>query len=169
MTFTNNDSLKVSSIVGILTMISLSVALILTFNGGVQAQSSQELEFGDEDIIYANLVIPSARSLKTGFSSVDDQSILSKVAGLQVEEWTYKSNPKTIRHIGPMAGEFNEVFGLGSKADHDSHAPGIPVVDAFGVSLSSIQALYERNKELEARVEKLEDQVQVLMEKLNSS
>jgi hypothetical protein len=51
-----------------------------------------------------------------------------------------------VRHLGPTAQDFYEVFGLG---DDDKY---ISTVDADGVALAAIQALYELAKEKEAEI-----------------
>ena len=55
----------------------------------------------------------------------------------------------TVRHLGPMAQDFAAAFGLG---DNDQV---INVVDANGVLMVAIQALYRRVQALEAEVEDL--------------
>jgi hypothetical protein len=51
-----------------------------------------------------------------------------------------------VRHLGPTAQDFYEVFGLG---DDDKY---ISTVDADGVALAAIQALYELIKEKEVQI-----------------
>jgi hypothetical protein len=92
----------------------------------------------------------SDRNLKTNIEPVDPQAILESVARLPVSTWSYKSDPATVRHMGPMAQDFKASFGLGDtdKAYHP--------IDAHGVELAAIQALYERLDAQSARLEKLE-------------
>jgi trimeric autotransporter adhesin len=65
-----------------------------------------------------------------------------------------------VRHLGPVAQDFRAAFGLGS--DDTS----IGVVDASGVALASIQALYQmmlekdrQNQELNRKVGRLQAQL----------
>ena len=53
-----------------------------------------------------------------------------------------------------MSQDFSATFGVGEDNRH------INMVDAFGVALSSIQALYEMVQERDARIEALEQKVE---------
>jgi hypothetical protein len=77
----------------------------------------------------------SDRDAKRDLTSVDPESVLSKVAGLPISEWSFEKNPST-RHMGPMAQDFHAAFGLGLDNRH------IATVDADGVALAAIQGLY---------------------------
>jgi hypothetical protein len=77
---------------------------------------------------------------------VNGFEILEKLAALPVSAWNYKSDPPSVRHLGPMAQDFKAAFGLG---DSDRK---INLVDANGVVIVAIQALYRRVVELEAEV-----------------
>jgi hypothetical protein len=69
---------------------------------------------------------------------------------MPVSTWSYKSDDPSVRHLGPMAQDFKAAFGLGDtdKAYHP--------IDAHGVSLAAIKALYERSREQDARIDRLE-------------
>jgi len=99
----------------------------------------------------------SDRNAKENFQPVDCRQILERVAALPVATWNYKTQPPTIRHIGPMAQDFAAAFSVGEN-DHS-----ISTVDADGVALAAIKGLYEelqaqkaRNDELEKRIAELE-------------
>ena len=72
---------------------------------------------------------------KENIIPVSAEEILAKVAGLPMATWTFKYDPQSGRHLGPMAQDFRAAFGLGNT---DS---GIFTVDADGVALAAIQAL----------------------------
>jgi len=57
-----------------------------------------------------------------------------------VREWRYTNESAGVRHLGPVAQDFQAAFGLGT--DDKS----IGTVDADGVALAAIQAL---NRKLE--------------------
>lgn len=82
---------------------------------------------------------------KEDFEHVDADMILQRVEELTIQRWRYKDDPLAAKHIGPMAQDFEETFGLGSNPRH------IDVVDAFGVALAAIQALAKRVRELEGQ------------------
>ena len=78
----------------------------------------------------------SDRNLKEHFAPVDTQAILDRVAAMPIETWNYKFQDPAIRHIGPMAQDFAAAFAVGDS-DKTIH-----MLDANGVSLAAIQALY---------------------------
>jgi hypothetical protein len=79
----------------------------------------------------------SDRNSKTNLVPIDSQEILSKVAALPVFTWSYKSQPDSIRHIGPTAQDFAAAFKVGEDDKH------IAAVDPDGVALAAIQGLNE--------------------------
>ena len=105
----------------------------------------------------------SDRDSKVQIESVDSASILSKVASLPISTWRYKVEEGQV-HLGPMAQDFRAAFGLGADEKH------IATIDADGVALAAIQALYladrkrgeedrlkdEKIRTLERRLEALE-------------
>jgi hypothetical protein len=80
---------------------------------------------------------------------VNGYEILEKLAALPISTWNYVFDDATVRHLGPMAQDFAAAFGLG---DNDKV---INVVDANGVLMVAIQALYRKVQALEAEVEYL--------------
>lgn len=96
----------------------------------------------------------SARSAKSNVDPVDPESVLEGVESLTVSTWEYDTQPE-VAHMGPMAGEFREAFGLGPDAD------SISAVDADGVALAAIQGLSHRldevREEKRAKDERIED------------
>jgi Chaperone of endosialidase len=79
----------------------------------------------------------SSRSLKTAFEAIDPVAVLDKVAALPVQGWRYNVEDASTRHIGPVAEDFQRLFGLG---DGES----IGTVDADGVALAAIQGLVQK-------------------------
>lgn len=78
--------------------------------------------------------------------AVDGHEVLEKLAALPISTWNYKTDPPSVRHLGPMAQDFMAAFGLG---DDDKR---INMVDANGVVMVAVQALYRRVQALEAEV-----------------
>jgi hypothetical protein len=107
----------------------------------------------------------SDRHAKENIQPVNAQSVLAGVAALPLSTWNYKSQDTSIRHIGPMAQDFQAAFGVGESAT------GITTVDADGVALAAIQGLNrkleEKNAALEKQVAELKTLVQALAEKVN--
>jgi endosialidase-like protein len=87
---------------------------------------------------------------KENFEPVDRQELLARLVQLPMSTWSYKADKGAIRHIGPMAQDFAATFGVGN----DNRSIG--TIDADGVALAAIQALYEEVQELRKRVAELE-------------
>lgn len=90
----------------------------------------------------------SSRAVKEGFEAIDKKEILDKVAYLPVLKWRYTGTDEG-DHIGPMAEDFRQIFGLG----HSDQA--ITMVDADGVALAAIQGLYQMVQELRTENQEL--------------
>jgi hypothetical protein len=75
--------------------------------------------------------------------------VLEKLAALPISTWNYIADGAAVRHLGPMAQDFKAAFGLGESDKV------INMVDANGVVMVAIQALYRRIQALEAEVEAL--------------
>jgi hypothetical protein len=91
----------------------------------------------------------SDRNLKEGFTDLDSQAVLAKVASLPISEWEYKADSSDARHVGPVAQDFHAAFGLGKDDRH------INAMDGVGVSLAAIKGLYQRLEEKDAEIEHL--------------
>ncbi|MBD3299237.1 MAG: hypothetical protein GF341_11315 [candidate division Zixibacteria bacterium] len=89
----------------------------------------------------------SDQALKTDITPIDSDAILDALNHLHISSWRYISQDSTVRHIGPMAQDFHQAFGIGASERH------ITVIDADGVALAAIQALAKRVEELERRLE----------------
>lgn len=87
----------------------------------------------------------SSRDLKTDLASLDPKNILARVSTLPVSLWSYKSE-SGVRHVGPMAEDFHQAFGLGEDDKHI--APG----DQAGVALLAVQGL---NQVLQSKAEEI--------------
>jgi hypothetical protein len=99
---------------------------------------------------------PSDRNIKENFAQVNRNRILDSLLTLSVETWNYKNQSTDIRHIGPMAQDFAGAFGVGEDDKH------INMIDAFGVTLASIQALNEKIEQRDAKIRDLEKKIDEL-------
>jgi len=108
----------------------------------------------------------SDKNRKTDFKDIDPQVVLEKVLALPVRQWRYTNENNSVKHLGPVAQDFQSAFGLG--IDDTS----IGTVDADGVALAAIQGLNRKlrdeltrrdaeNSELRRRLERLEKLVAV--------
>jgi hypothetical protein len=91
----------------------------------------------------------SDRALKYGVRPLSSAEVLGRLSKLPISTWTYNNEPPGVRHIGPMAQDFNAAFGVG--ADPRFISP----VDADGVALVALQELNRQLKQLRAELEKL--------------
>jgi hypothetical protein len=94
----------------------------------------------------------SDRQAKENFRSVDAQMLLARLSEIPVSTWNYKAQDPSIRHIGPMAQDFNALLeDLGGEGE-----TYINSLDADGIALAAIQGLYELGQEQAARIEALQ-------------
>jgi hypothetical protein len=115
-------------------------------------------------IFYSNSVLSSGVSLAPGggawltlsdknskenFKKMNKETILHKIAGLDIPSWNYKSQNERIRHLGPMAQDFYAAFGLGENNTT------ITTTDIDGINMLAIQALTDRTKELSEKIAEL--------------
>ena len=103
----------------------------------------------------------SDRQAKMNFAPTDQQVILDRLATLPIETWSYKTQPGDVRHLGPAAQDFYAAFGLG-EGDRT-----ISTVDADGVALASIQALYGRLQQRESDIAAVKAEHQALRDEMN--
>lgn len=86
----------------------------------------------------------SSRTTKENFTNVSSSDVLSKIRKLPVSTWNYIAEGKESRHLGPMAEDFYQTFGLGTSDK------SIGIQDLAGVSLAGVKALEERTADLQA-------------------
>lgn len=94
----------------------------------------------------AAAAVASDINLKTDIIPLTHEGVLEGVDKITISRWRYKQgvpHDDGLEHIGCMAQDFEEIFGLGDGRM-------IPVVDAIGVCMASIKALSSRVKALEA-------------------
>jgi hypothetical protein len=98
----------------------------------------------------------SSRATKENFERLDGPLLLAKLEKLDVPAWNYRESTAAERHIGPVAEEFHDTFGVG--ADPRFLAPG----DVAGVALASVKALQDEVRQRDARISELEARLQRL-------
>ncbi len=90
----------------------------------------------------------SSRSAKEGFEVIDPTDLLARVARLPVGTWRYIA--ASDRHLGPVAEDFHQAFGLGST--DKMIAPS----DLAGVALAAVQALQNEVQQRDQQIAALE-------------
>ena len=88
----------------------------------------------------------SDHEAKENLSMADSYTILSRLSDLPISTWNYTSQDPSIRHIGPMAQDFYDAFGVGKDAKH------ISTVDADGIALVAIQGLSRMVQERDTQI-----------------
>ena len=78
-----------------------------------------------------------------------NDEFLARLKDLPIGYWTYGWEDPAVRHLGPMAQDFWNAFGLGVTDRR------INAIDAQGVLMASVQALVRRVEELEREVDSL--------------
>jgi len=93
------------------------------------------------------------RNLKENFVEEDGERILEKISEMPITSWNYKAQDPTVRHIGPVAQDFNAAFGFGEDEFF------INTSDLDGVNIAAIKALERRTRELQECNDRLEAQI----------
>ncbi len=91
----------------------------------------------------------SDRNKKENFQFVSGEEVLLQIAAMAIQSWNYKSQDRSIRHLGPVAQDFYAAFGLGESDTT------ITAVDIDGVNMLAIQALEKRTSELKLALQEL--------------
>jgi hypothetical protein len=72
--------------------------------------------------------------------------VLEALATLPVSVWSYLADGEAVRHLGPMAEDFQAAFGMGSSDKV------INSLDGHGVAFAAIQGLYQLAQEQAATI-----------------
>jgi hypothetical protein len=92
----------------------------------------------------------SDKGMKENFSDVDGEDLLRKLRNVPITTWNYKTQDRSIRHMGPMAQDFAAAFHIGEDNRH------IATIDPDGVALAGVKALDHRTVQDASRIDKLE-------------
>ncbi|HEX6750737.1 MAG TPA: tail fiber domain-containing protein [Longimicrobium sp.] len=121
--------------------------------GGIRFFTSQNLSSGVEVAAgggsWSSI---SDRNRKENFLGVDGEELLARLRNVPVSTWNYKTQDRSIRHMGPMAQDLFAAFGLG-----ESNLM-INSVDIDGVNLAGVQAVAARTDALRAQVHTLTEE-----------
>lgn len=164
----SNGDIRIRSLTGI-GEIKLDTST--GFWGINQTNPQAQLEVGGDAIIRGNLDVTgsvtegSSQTIKHGFEFVDSALILSKVMELPVLNWSYDNAPD-VTHIGPVAEDFFQLFGLGDSSSH------IATVDRDGVALAAIQGLKDEKdaeiKALKNEIREIREQIEAIQAAMNA-
>jgi len=144
-------------------------------NLNATAQNQFLVRAAGGSIIYSNSTLTAGVTLAAGggsWSSVSDyhrkenfealngEDVLQRLRAIPVSSWNYKSQDASIRHIGPMAQDFHAAFGVGEDEKL------INTIDIEGVSIAAAKALDTRTTEQQAEINALKQRNAELEERL---
>ena len=75
---------------------------------------------------------------------------------MAITTWNFKADDPAIRHLGPMAQDFYQAFGLGADERH------IAPLDVSSVAVAAIQGLNEKLEQKDKQISTLEKKVERL-------
>lgn len=104
----------------------------------------------------------SSRTLKTDIEALDERAVLEQVLDLPVAQWRYRDDAEERVHIGPMAEDFQAVFGLGDGRN-------IPLSDLGGVTLAAVQGLYRELRQRDEEITRLQQDNVALRDELTQA
>ena len=126
--------------------------VVFQAGGGVVVWTTSDFSSGVElapgDSSWSSV---SSRSAKSAIQPVDPGEVLAGVEALEVSTWEYDTR-EGVTHMGPMAGDFEDAFGLGGDSER------ISTVDADGVLFAAVQGLSDKLDEKQERIDDLEDE-----------
>ncbi|MFN2333461.1 MAG: tail fiber domain-containing protein [Wenzhouxiangellaceae bacterium] len=94
---------------------------------------------------------------KTNITPVDPAEVLARVVELPISTWAYKEDDQVL-HLGPMAQDFYQQFGLGSSERQ------IATIDTSGVALAAIKGLKQELDRKNAEIRELRTEIERLGE-----
>lgn len=102
----------------------------------------------------------SSRTVKHGFKEVNGEDLLLRLAGIPVTTWIMNGDSTNILHMGPVAEDFYEAFGLGLGET------AIGLGDIDGVNMAAAKALELRTRQLRDENGRLKDDLAKANERL---
>ena len=109
----------------------------------------------DGSVQATNVTFPSSRALKTDFTPLDASEILARLVQVPISEWRFKEGA-AVRHIGPVAEDFQQAFGEVADGKH------ISMMDANGITMAAVQGLYQMVKAKDQVIDELQGKIAAL-------
>lgn len=135
--------------------------IVMRGAGGIKMYTSQQLRSGVE--LFAgggSWSSISDRNRKENFAELDGEEVLARLREVPVSSWNYLTQEEEVRHVGPMAQDFYQAFGLGESDLL------INTIDIDGVNMAGVKALDARTEAQAQRIEALEAEVTDLRARL---
>ncbi|MDZ7802087.1 MAG: tail fiber domain-containing protein [Trueperaceae bacterium] len=126
------------------------------FRGALAGRFDGDVEVDGDLSVSGTINPPSSRTMKEDVRPVDGVDVLRTLATIPVTSWRYTADDARALHVGPMAEDFHEAFGLGADRAR------ISTIDADGVALAAIQGLYRELQQRDRRIAQLESRLAAL-------
>ncbi|MBC7507260.1 MAG: tail fiber domain-containing protein, partial [Ferruginibacter sp.] len=108
------------------------------------------------------------KNRKENFEPLNGEAVLQKLSANNFTSWNYKmQDPKSYRHYGIMAQDFNAAFGK-DKYGTIGNDTTVNPIDMIGIDMAAIQALVKRTNELKDENEKLKEKEAAINKKLTA-
>jgi len=106
------------------------------------------------------------KNRKENFEPLNGEDVLQKLSAINFTSWNYKmQDPKSYRHYGIMAQDFNNAFGK-DKYGVIGNDTTVNPIDMIGIDMAAIQALVKRTNELKNENQKLKNKDEAINKKL---
>jgi hypothetical protein len=89
----------------------------------------------------------SSRTVKENFRTVDGEDVLARIRAMPITTWNMIGGGREVRHLGPVAEDFYQAFGLGIGETT------IGMGDIDGVNLAGVKALEARTQRLQQELD----------------
>lgn len=128
-----------------------SIDIAASGNVGIGTETpAARLDVAGDAVIRGTLSQLSSRTAKENFELTNGKLVLAKLEKMPISTWNYRGSDANDRHLGPVAEDFHEAFGLGTS-DHF-----VAPTDMAGVALASVKALQDEISERDQRIAALE-------------
>jgi len=109
------------------------------------------------------------KNRKENFEPLNGEAVLQKLSSINFTSWNYKiQDPKSYRHYGIMAQDFNTVFGK-DKYGVIGNDTTVNPIDMIGIDMAAIQALVKRTDELKNKDEAINKKMTEVTELKNEN
>ncbi len=136
----------------------IAVIRLTNADGSIQGGSDRFTVDSNGNVTARGSIVQlSSRTAKDNFTPVNEQDVLARVAALKIGTWNYKTDPASDRHLGPVAEDFHQQFGLGGSDNRH-----IALTDMGGVALAAVQALQKEIQTRDKLIQALEQRISQL-------
>ena len=109
------------------------------------------------------------KNRKENFEPLNGEDVLQKLSSINFTSWNYKmQDPKSYRHYGIMAQDFNNAFGK-DKYGVIGNDTTVNPIDMIGIDMAAIQALVKRTNELKDKDEAINKKLAEVTELKNEN